>query len=143
MHIDPILVLLQMVPFLLAVFGLWFIIFKPTLKLLEAREARIVGARKEAEALSARLDAKVAEFEDRLQEANAAAAAERTRLRRETAARENEILGQARTEAERLAQEARTRIQAEAAAGRALLRREADGLARDIAGTVLGREVIQ
>lgn len=141
MNVDPVLVLLQMIPFLLAVVGLWFIIFKPTLKLLEAREQAIVGARKEAEALQARLQAKIDEFEDRLKEANAAGVAERNRLRAETAAREGEIQDAARAEAETLLRVARDRIQAEAQAGRLLLHREAETLGRDIAGAVLGREV--
>ncbi len=141
MHLDPTLILLQMIPFLVAVIGLWVIIFKPVLNLLQAREERIVGYRQDADRRAAEVKTKVDDFDARLQEASQAATVERARLRREIALKEGEIQEMTRAEGERMTLEARAQIRAAAEEGRILLRREAETLSRDIASIVLGREV--
>ncbi len=135
------MILLQAIPFLIALIGLHFIIFKPVLALLAEREKNIHGFRKEADSLKDEVAAKMAELEERLASARAEAATERSRLRAEAVAAEQEILGAARGRAETLIAEARAEIAAESAAASAQLETHATELSRAIATRVLGREV--
>lgn len=135
------LLLLQTIPFLIALVGLHFIIFKPMLAMLAERERNIGGFRKEAELLQEEVATKLEELEGRLAEARVQAAAERGRLRVQATAAEQEIIGAARTKAEAILAEARERIAGERAAAAEQLEAQAVELSRTIAGGVLGREV--
>lgn len=135
------LLLLQAIPFLLAVVGLHFIILKPMLAMLAERERNITGFRKEADLLQEEVAAKLAELEGRLGEARAEAAVERARLRVEAAHQEQEIIGAARGRADALLAEARATIAAEHAAASAQLEAQAVGLSQSVASRVLGRRV--
>ena len=141
MDLDPVLIGLQVIPFLVALVGLHFIIFKPMLRYLERRERSIADDRREAEALQGQVEEKVAELENKLATARAEAASERQRLREQIRAEEQEILDRARERADALVEEARTQIAAEREAARRTLRDETETLARDIAASVLGRAV--
>ncbi len=141
MEINPILIALQVIPFLVVLVGLHFIIFKPMLRLLAEREKAIVQDRKDAEVLEGEVQQKMTELEERLAQAKAAANADRRERREEIRQREEEILAEARTRAEAMVDEARVEIEREAEAARRTLREESEGLAKDVASSVLGRAV--
>ena len=69
------------------------LLFKPYLRMREARDAGMDGARKEAANLSAEADAKLAEYEDKLAGARARAQEERRKIRAEAAQHLEEITG--------------------------------------------------
>ncbi len=139
MEINPILIGLQVIPFLVVLVGLHFIIFKPMLRLLADREKAIVQDRKDAEELEGEVQQKMTELEERLAQAKAAANADRRERREEIRQREEEILAGARAEAEEMVDKAREEIEREAEAARRTLREESEGLAEDVASSVLGR----
>ncbi len=141
MDLNPVLIGLQVIPFLVALVGLHFIIFKPMLRYLGRRERSIADDRREAEVLQGQVEEKVAELENKLATARAEAASERQRLRDQIRAEEQEILDRARERADALVEEARTQIAAEREAARRTLRDETETLAKDIAASVLGRAV--
>jgi F-type H+-transporting ATPase subunit b len=141
MEINPILIGLQVIPFLVVLVGLHFIIFKPMLRLLAEREKAIVQDRKDAEELEGQVQEKMTELEERLAQAKAAANADRRERREEIRQREEEILTEARNKAEVMVDKARAEIEAEAEAARRTLREESEGLAKDVASSVLGRAV--
>lgn len=135
------MILLQLVPFLVAIGGLYLIIFKPMLAMLAEREKNIHGFKREAELLQEEVAAKVTELETRLVEARAEASAERAQLRQQAADAEGEILAAARAQADQLLGEARSKIAEERDAASAQLRSSAATLSQQIAGAVLGRPV--
>ena len=135
------MILLQMIPFLAAVIGLYFIIFRPTLALLADRERNIDGFKKEASRLQDDAATKLAALEAQLQEARRKAADERARLRAEAQHAEQEILDAARQRADVLLGEARKKLAAEQEIARSGLRGAAQDLSRRIASSVLGRQV--
>lgn len=141
MEINPILIALQVIPFLVVLVGLHFIIFKPMLRLLADREKAIVQDRKDAEKLEGEVQQKMDELEERLAQAKAAANADRRERREEIRQREEEILAEARAEADQMVDQARAEIEREAEAARRTLREESETLARDVATSVLGRAV--
>jgi len=135
------LILLQAIPFVIALVGLHFIIFKPVLALLAEREKNIHGFKKEAELLQEEVDARLSELEVKLTDARAQAMAERNRLRQEALESEQELIAAARERAEQVIEEARGVLATEQATARAQLEAAAQGLSKDIASRLLGREI--
>lgn len=141
MEINPVLIGLQLIPFLVVLIGLHFIIFKPMLKLLQEREKRIVLDRQDAERMEDDVRGKVDELEAKLADARTQVNAERRQLRDEIKEREEEILGVARAEADQVVDRARQEIEREREAAQRTLREESQALARDAATSVLGRSL--
>ena len=141
MEIDPTLILLQLIPFLVVLVGLYFIILKPMLKLIEEREKAIVLDRRDAEDLEQEVDSKLVELDEKLARARSEANTERQKLREEIRQRDEAMLGKAREQADALVDQARTEIAAERDAASKVLRDESETLAKEIASSVLGREV--
>jgi F-type H+-transporting ATPase subunit b len=69
------------------------------------------------------------------------AAEEREKLRQETARIEAQILGEARAAAAAIVDEGRKAMEAELSKAKAELKLKAQGISREIASSVLGREV--
>ena len=115
------------------------LLFKPLLRLLDARGERIEGARERAGALSKQADAVLGRYESAI----ATARREADGLRRgalESARQEQtRINGAARGDAERSLASARSDLASSVASARAALRGDGERLARDAAARVLGR----
>jgi F-type H+-transporting ATPase subunit b len=141
LNIDPTMVALQMIPFLVATVGLYLIIFKPMLKMLAERERNISGFRKEAELMQEEVDRKLEELEEQLKAARAEGQAERGKLRLAALAAEKAMLEAARSKANEMLTAARAVIAEERALAQAELRNSADELSKQITGTILGREI--
>jgi F-type H+-transporting ATPase subunit b len=136
---DPMLVLVQVAPFLVLLAGLHVILFKPTLDYLDARRAATDGARAEA----ARMQGNAGAALDRYEQAVAAARAEIAELRASRRAQANEAHAR-RVALAREAAEAETRaavehLRVEVKTARAELPSRAAALATDMADRVLGR----
>lgn len=117
------------------------VVFKPFLHLLDERKERVEGAEKRAKELRQRTD----ELMERYREAISAAQAEGTmigeEIRKESLAKEMEILQKAMEEANRIIQEMKLMISEEASLARAGLRLHAQNLSREIAEKILGRRL--
>ncbi|MBN94465.1 MAG: hypothetical protein CL928_10390 [Deltaproteobacteria bacterium] len=141
MEVSALMIVLQAIPFVVAVGGLYLIIFKPMLAMLAERERSIHGYAKEAELLQEEVAGKMTELEDRLVEARAEATAERSRMRQEALNAEQETLSAARTRAEGILDEARAELARETDKASAELKATTAGLSLQIASNVLGREL--
>ena len=139
MDISLELIALQTIPFLVVIAGLHLIIFKPMLAMLAEREKNIHGYRKEAELMQEEVTAKMGELEERLAEARVEAMAERSRLRQESLAMEQETLQAARSRAEAFLEEARESLSNERVDATKQLEEAAGVLSQQIASSVLGR----
>ena len=124
---------------------LWLIVnkvlFQPYLKLLDEPEQKTTGAQHDSTELeheSARLRT---QYEERIAQAQSAAALERERILQGAAEQREKILSQARQEAEQTLAGRRQEIAAALEAERRLASAEAGTLAADIAAKVLGRKV--
>jgi len=135
------MVLLQLIPFLITVFGLHAIIFKPMLAHLAERERHIDGFKGEANNLQDDVAAKVAELEAKLTEARRESLAERNKLRLESKVAEAEMLASARARAEVIIGDAREALAGDRDAASKQLQATARGLSSSIASTILGRTV--
>ena len=116
-------------------------LFQPYLKLRQRRKQGIDGARAEAEQMSAKADAELVEYEKQLVAARNRANEEGRKVRAEAAAHEKIVTDTSRAEAQKAIDEATTKMRAETDAARLQLLPQANGLARQIASKLLGREV--
>lgn len=138
---DPILALVQVVPFLVLMLGLHLILFKPMLAYLSAREEATAGAKKSAESLAAQSEARLREYETALAKAQAEVTEYRAARRAEAQKDYQARVAAARSAVDAKLGAAMTRITTEARDARSGIKDEAQALARDVANQVLGRQV--
>jgi F-type H+-transporting ATPase subunit b len=131
----------QMVLFVVLMLVLKPLLFDPMLKLFEEREKRIDGAKLEARKIDQQSTGALSKYESAMAKARGEANAERDKLRAEGTKIENDILSRVRGESAKTLDEGRKRMSAERLALEESLGREVRALARDLAGTTLGREV--
>ncbi len=117
------------------------LLFDPLLRLFEEREKRIAGAKAEATEMYKEADAKIAKYEEELALVKRAAGEERDKLRAEGQRQEQAILAKVRNETNALLDEGRKKISVDGASLRQELDVAAQALAREMATSVLGREV--
>ena len=115
----------QIFIFILLMFLLEPLLFRPVLRIFALREERTEGAKAQAR---------------ELERVNRAAAEERDRIRAETAKLEGEILREARAASARIVEDGRRALAAAVSRVRFDVGRESERLAHDIMQRVLGRE---
>lgn len=135
--------LLKAIPtFLLVVFLSWylkFVFFRPLEKVLRRRYDLTEGARKLAEEMLARADAKAAEYEVALRAARAELYEEQARMHKRLQEEAAAQIAEARRRAEAAIEEAGRQIAREGEAARASLERQSDALADQIVDAILRR----
>lgn len=137
----PILILLQLIPFVVTMIALYYIIFKPMLRYLDERDDSTVGAREKGLKLSEEVDKKLADLEEQLRKAQTKIGEERGLSRAQATERYNAIVEEARTEADAQVKSAVSEIQSQQEEARAALKGEANAIANQIASSALGRDV--
>jgi F-type H+-transporting ATPase subunit b len=116
------------------------LIVRPVLRVMQQRESAVKSARALASSAAQRAQEATATFDAETHAARSAIYREMDEKRRRALDRRAQILAQTRTEAEAAIREATQRVQAQAAAARQQLERDAHVLADDIVVRVLGRK---
>ncbi len=132
---------LQFINFVILLFILNQLLYKPLLKVINERRQTIEGSQTKAKELEADIEAKMQRYQQQLDDAKALAAAERNKLKQAAAKEESAILSAAQAKAATELQNIKGQIAAEAEKAGATLKAEADVLAGRIATKVLGREL--
>lgn len=138
---DLPLVAILTIPFLIALVGLHFILFKPLMDYLDERDKASSGARAEAGRLTGQIEDRLATLDDRLKAARAEVNDLRKAARERAASKEHEILADAREQAENKVETALARIGEERKAASKTMKDTAQALSSPIAARVLGREL--
>lgn len=136
---DLPLVLVQIAPLLVLMFGLNTILFKPMLAYLAERKHVTDGVKNEAEAVAARADARVKEWEAAMDRTRGEIVDVRAARRAAANARYQEIVTSARRESEQQVMAALTQLRSETEAARAQLRPQAQAVAAMMTDRILGR----
>ena len=127
--------------FIVLLFVLTKLVFRPYLALLKERDENIDGAREEAGRMSEQATTDLDRYEDQIVKARKEAASVRASCREEGEKQAVDLLADARVRSEAKVSEAREKIQKSAEATRLALRTRADRIAGEIATKLLGREV--
>lgn len=132
---------IQLVNFIILIFVLNLLLYKPIRKVLAERQGRIAEAKGRAESVEADLQEKMADYEARLKSMKSGATEERSVLVKEAQAEEATILEAARKEASASLASIKARVAQESAAARTILQEQAKALSDDICEKVLGRSL--
>jgi F-type H+-transporting ATPase subunit b len=116
------------------------LLLRPVTRVMEEREGAIRSARELAESSRAKAQAAADEFEAKTRAARADVYRQMDENRRAALERRSELVAATRSEIEKTMRDATGRVQAQAAAARAQLDRDADSLAATIVERVLGRK---
>ena len=128
--------------FLVAMFVLTQLLWKPYLRVRAQRTSRIEGEKETARRLESEAAARLSRVDAELAEARRAGSAERTRVRNEAQKREQQVLATAQASAQKTLVEARARVETAMTRERASLAARAEVLGREAAEKVLGRKVL-
>ena len=131
----------QFALFAVAFFVLNSLIFQPMLRLFEAREQRIDGAKLEARQLEQGAQEKGEAFEQEMARMRQGAADERDKIRAEAKRMESEILDRVRADTAAELAASQRDLDKEAAALRSAMNAQTAVLAKQIASKLLHREV--
>ncbi len=143
------LVLTPELPMLLALIALFVVLifpvnallFRPIFAALDAREDKIAGTRARAEKLSARAEEVLQRYQGTVRETREATEQVRRSLLKDAKNEASERLSSARGEAEREIDRARGEIRSALVAARSSLRGETEDLAREASARILGRNL--
>jgi F-type H+-transporting ATPase subunit b len=138
---NPLMVLLQLVPFLATAFALNKIIFQPMLAYLDERDAALEAGKAKIAATELAIAGKMDAHEANLATVRSEAAELRAAARADAQTVYDEKLGAARVQAEGEVATAVAEIGVEADVARKTLSGQTDALAQNIAGRILGRAV--
>ena len=136
---DPDTLLPLLIGFLILIPLVNRVLIQPLLRVLDAREEQIGGARQRAEEVGTRAEAIASRDAAAVSEVRAGAEAERQATLRRARADEASGLQTERAQAERQLEAARVQVGEALESARASLRQGAAGLARDAARRILGR----
>ena len=140
---DPMVMALQLVPFLVTLAALYKIILAPMLDYLDDRTKAIESGTKGVDALNSQIEARTAEYEAQLKAARSKASDIRAAKRAEAKASYEDKIMIARKDADGRIHESLEEIRTVAAEARAELKESSQSLADQISTQVLGRSVAQ
>lgn len=133
--------LIQLVNFLLLMFLLNRLLFRPMFRILEERRERTDGRKRLAEKANAEADSLWEDYQRELQQAKADADRARLELVQQAEAERQRMTEEASAQADKTVSEIRARVRAEAEQARKALRAETEKLADSMAQRILGRTV--
>lgn len=131
----------QWVIFMVAVLTLHFVVFRPTLRILEQRKSRTEGEKEAAHALEEKSRDLLAQVERGMEEARQTGVRKKEELRSAAAKFSEDVLKKTRVELEKKMEETRTTVERESKEAALQLRQQARDLAHAIAVKVLEREI--
>ena len=132
---------LQFANFLVLLFLLNLLLYRPLSRIMEERDQTVQGGHQRAKDLENQIEAKMAAYREKLQSAKSKAAEERNALRAAAAEEEARILGDAQAKAADQVKTVRNKVASQAQEARENLRGQAEELATRVASKVLGRSL--
>lgn len=130
---------LQIINFLILLFVLNVLLYRPLRELLGKRKGAIDGGHARARELQQSIDDKMARYQEQLQVARLQGNEERAVLRAAALKDEAQIVAEAHASASERLQQIKDRVAAEAGQARQQLRGDAEVLAGQVAARILGR----
>ncbi len=138
---DPLAVLLNVFPFLIAIMGMYHIILKPMVAYLDERNDAIEGGKNEAASIEEEIAVRTTEYEAQLVEARRKVAGIRSDRRNEAQAAYEVEVAKVREETDASIASAIAEIDTAREAAQAALKQNVNELADAVAERVLGRSL--
>lgn len=133
--------LIQLVNFLVMIFLLNAILYKPILGVLERRKKHLQDLDEEVKSLDKTVQDKVAAYEDKLRLARQQAMTEREGIRKKASDEGKAVTDKARGEISGMMEELKAKMAAEMEGARSVLKSQAEKISMEISEKVLGRAI--
>jgi F-type H+-transporting ATPase subunit b len=134
-------VFIQLVNFLLLIWILNQVLYKPILGILDRRKDILDKAQEEVKSVQETIDRRVADYEEKIRAAKMEAMGQKGDLAKEGAAAAKVITDKAKGEISGMMGEFQTKLEKELASVRELLRNQSRRISSEIAEKVLGRSI--
>lgn len=130
-------IIVQMILFFFVLFFLHFVLFRPYLKAVDAREDGVEGAREEAAEMETRAGRVIEEYEEKMRQARRDAQDVRESLRNQGLQEQNDMVQEVREEIQGKLNEERAKIAAKVDSARSDIEQRAQGLADAMTAKIL------
>ncbi|HDQ03356.1 MAG TPA: hypothetical protein ENN23_02105 [Deltaproteobacteria bacterium] len=131
----------QMITFLVLVFVLNVLLYKPILGIIDGRKKQLEELENEIQLFNDSVSKKAAEYEEKLKEAKKSASELKNEIISEGAEQAKKIVDEVRAEIPKMTQEFQQKIEKEIKAAQQVLDNQSKALSQEIAQKVLGRNV--
>ena len=131
----------QLLLFLIVLFSLNSLLFKPVLALLDKRKIATVGTQDEVGHLKEKAEQKLKEYEAKMAQARVAGGQLKDKIKKEGEALAAEKIGQSRKSADEHINQMQSQITQQSLEARLSLGKEAENLAKQFAEELLGRTI--
>ncbi|HEU19894.1 MAG TPA: hypothetical protein ENO00_11070 [Deltaproteobacteria bacterium] len=132
---------IQLVNFVVLMFVLNAILYKPILNVMEKRKQHLQGLDDEVKSLEQTVDAKVADYEEKLRQARLEAMNEKNEIQRMASDEGKTITEEARQEISKMVDGFKKKMDSEMADVRKILKSQAEKISVEISEKVLGRSI--
>ncbi len=134
-------IMIQAVNFLLLIFILNLLLYKPILSILEKRQKSLDDSQDEINKLNDTIEKKMAEYEEKVRQAKVAAMEQKTLTLNDASDKAKSIIDAVRAEVPKLFEQFNEKLNKEVDDARKILANQSQKTSRDIAEKVLGRSV--
>jgi F-type H+-transporting ATPase subunit b len=134
-------VFIQLVNFLILIWILNQVLYKPILRMLDRRKEILAKAQEEVKSVQETIDRRVAEYEEKIRAAKLEAMGQKGDLAKEGAQAAKVITDKAKGEISGMMGEFQAKLEKELASVRELLRNQTQRISSEIAEKVLGRSI--
>jgi len=132
---------IQIINFLLLIWILNVLLYKPILGMIEKRKQRFAESEAEVKRLQQTVQEKMAAYEEKLRQAKAAALDEKNEIVRQGSEEAKAIIDAVRGQIPGMMEEFHKRMEGEIGSAKQVLAQQAQGLSVEIAEKVLGRSI--
>jgi F-type H+-transporting ATPase subunit b len=134
-------IFLQITNFLLLIFILNVLLYKPILKIMNNRKMRLQSSDDEIKALQQTIEQKTAEYEEKIRLAKLEAMNQRNEIQKEGAEEGKRIIDQAKEEIAKMLDDFKIKMAKEMDDARQILNTRSRAISMEIAEKVLGRSI--
>jgi len=131
----------QIVNFLLLIFILNVLLYKPILRVMDERKKRLQDSEDEIKALQQTIERKTAEYEEKIRLAKLEAMNQRNEIQKEGAEEGKKIIDAAKEDIAKMMEEFQAKMAREMEEARLILNTQSRVLSMEIAEKVLGRSI--
>lgn len=131
----------QLILFLIVLFSLNYLLFRPALRLLDKRKTATVGVKEEIVRLGSLTEERIKQHEEKIAQAKSQGAMIKEKIRKEGETEAGKILGQAKSEADRHLTEMQKKLAQEQSEARLQLRRTVEDLGKGMAERILEKKI--
>lgn len=131
----------QIINFLLLIFILNVLLYKPILRIMDERKKRLQDSEEEIKSLQQTVDRKTAEYEEKIRLAKLEAMNQRTDIQKEGAEAGGKIIAEAKEEIAKMMEEFKAKMAKEMDDARVILQTQSRTISLEIAEKILGRNV--